>query len=111
MQQNISLADFFFKILPEKKKTHTRIQRALSQTQIHSHTLRLRLCEKETDLPRLTQVQMSQCGWISFGIVSAPSFDKEVFLSPRPDMILSSGLRSPRQHGEFAERTRVNPLN
>lgn len=82
------------------RKTHTH---SLSHTQTQLH-IEIKACQKETDLSRLTQVQMSQCGWISFGIVSAPSFDKEVFLSARRDMTVSSGLRSPRQHSGFCRR-------
>lgn len=84
---------------------HPRKTRTVSHTntQTQSHT-EIKACHKETDLPRLTQVQMSQCAWISFGIVPAPSFDKEVFLSPRRDMTVSSGLRSPRQQSGFCRR-------
>lgn len=36
----------------------------------------IKACQKGGDLLRLTQVQMSQCGWISSGILSASSFKK-----------------------------------
>lgn len=57
----------------EKKKKNTKTQRLRTQTESHTE---IKACLKETDLSRLTQVQMSQCGWISFGILSAPSFKK-----------------------------------
>lgn len=101
----ISLSQISF-FQSSKRNTHPH-----ARSHKHRRTLRLRLCHKETDLPGLTQVQMSQCGWISFGIVSAPSFDKEVFLSPRRDMTVSSGLGSPRQHSGLAGKTRVNPFS
>lgn len=89
------------------RKTHTHS--LLAQTQSHTE---IKACQKETDLQRLTQVQMSQCGWISCGIVSVPSFDKEVFLVPRRDATVSSGLGSPRQQQwVLSERTQVNPLS
>ncbi len=94
------LASRFLSYNPPRK-THTH-----SPTHTHTHMqlhTEIKACQKDGDLPRLTQVQMSQCGWISFGIVSAPSFDKEVFLSPRRDMTVNSGLRSPRQHSGFCQ--------
>lgn len=94
------------KNLTSRKHTRTVTNK---HTHKHSCTLRLRLVRKETDLPGLTRVQMSQCGWISFGIVSAPSFDKEVCLSPRWDMTVSSGLRSPRQHSGFVREDTGEP--
>lgn len=75
--KNISPADFSYNPPRKKKKADTH-----TQTQSHAE---IKACQKETDLPRLTQVQMSQCGWISFGIVSVPSFDKEVFFCRRDE--------------------------
>lgn len=82
--QKTSHQQIFLTILPGKKKkqTHTRTVSTHTQTQSHAE---IKACQKETDLPRLTQVQMSQCGWISFGIVSMPSFDKEVFFCRRDE--------------------------
>lgn len=73
-----------------KKQTHT-------PTQSHAE---IKACQKETDLPRLTQVQMSQCGWISFGIVSVPSFDKEVFFCRRDET--RQLARASGRHGNAA---------
>lgn len=65
---------------PREKNNNTKTQRLRTQTESHTE---IKACQKETDLSRLTQVQMSQCGWISFGILSAPSFKKRggVFFS------------------------------
>lgn len=73
-KNNNSLADFFLTIPPSEKKKQKKTQRHGVPAHKQEWRSEIKACQKGADLSRLMRVQMSQCGWISSGIFSAPSF-------------------------------------